>query len=274
MAACCRRPRPRERAVGMIECGPAAGVIGSQLPRRADGRRATSSPPTWAAPPSRSASSRTASSNMRASRWSTASTTSRRRSTSSRSAPAAAASCRSTRAPKLPRVGPHSAGARPGPVCYGLGGTEPTLTDVLLLIGYMDPGHFLARHRCRSTSSGARRVFKEQDRRAARHVGRGGGDRHLPRRRRPDHRPDPQDHGRARARSARLRAARLRRHLRHARRRPSARSSVRRIVIPYTASVNCAFGLVSADVAHEYSTTDDAAGADAAPSGQRDLRAA
>src|SRR5581483_2647680 len=41
---------------------------------------------------------------------------------------------------KVPRVGPRSAGARPGPVCYGLGGTEPTLTDVFMLIGYMDPG--------------------------------------------------------------------------------------------------------------------------------------
>ena len=40
---------------------------------------------------------------------------------------------------KVPRVGPRSAGARPGPVCYGLGGADPTLTDVFMLIGYMDP---------------------------------------------------------------------------------------------------------------------------------------
>ena len=39
----------------------------------------------------------------------------------------------------VPGVGPASAGARPGPVCYGLGGEEPTLTDVMLLVGYMDP---------------------------------------------------------------------------------------------------------------------------------------
>ena len=43
----------------------------------------------------------------------------------------------------VPRVGPQSAGARPGPACYGLGGTEPTLTDVMTLIGYMDPKIFL-----------------------------------------------------------------------------------------------------------------------------------
>ena len=43
----------------------------------------------------------------------------------------------------LLRVGPHSAGAAPGPACYGLGGTEPTVTDANLLLGYYDPGFFL-----------------------------------------------------------------------------------------------------------------------------------
>ncbi len=37
------------------------------------------------------------------------------------------------------RVGPRSAGAAPGPACYGLGGTEPTVTDANLLLGYLDP---------------------------------------------------------------------------------------------------------------------------------------
>jgi len=36
-------------------------------------------------------------------------------------------------------VGPHSAGAVPGPVCYGQGGTEPTVTDANLLLGYLNP---------------------------------------------------------------------------------------------------------------------------------------
>lgn len=40
-------------------------------------------------------------------------------------------------------VGPRSAGARPGPACYGRGGTEPTVTDANLLLGYLDPAHFL-----------------------------------------------------------------------------------------------------------------------------------
>ena len=41
------------------------------------------------------------------------------------------------------RVGPHSAGAAPGPVCYGLGGEEVTVTDANLLLGRLDPAYFL-----------------------------------------------------------------------------------------------------------------------------------
>lgn len=43
----------------------------------------------------------------------------------------------------LLRIGPQSAGARPGPACYGQGGTEPTVTDAALVLGYLDPAHFL-----------------------------------------------------------------------------------------------------------------------------------
>jgi N-methylhydantoinase A len=41
------------------------------------------------------------------------------------------------------QVGPQSAGAVPGPACYGNGGTEPTVTDANLVLGYLDPGAFL-----------------------------------------------------------------------------------------------------------------------------------
>lgn len=41
------------------------------------------------------------------------------------------------------QVGPHSAGAEPGPACYNQGGKEPTVTDADLLLGYLDAGHFL-----------------------------------------------------------------------------------------------------------------------------------
>jgi len=40
-------------------------------------------------------------------------------------------------------VGPESAGADPGPMCYGLGGTEPTVTDAALVNGLIDPDFFL-----------------------------------------------------------------------------------------------------------------------------------
>ncbi|MGB0571612.1 MAG: hydantoinase/oxoprolinase family protein [Alphaproteobacteria bacterium] len=43
----------------------------------------------------------------------------------------------------LLRVGPQSAGAVPGPVCYAKGGTEPTFTDAVLTMGYLDPDQFL-----------------------------------------------------------------------------------------------------------------------------------
>lgn len=43
----------------------------------------------------------------------------------------------------LIRVGPESASSDPGPACYGLGGTRPTVTDADLLLGYLAPGNFL-----------------------------------------------------------------------------------------------------------------------------------
>jgi N-methylhydantoinase A len=43
----------------------------------------------------------------------------------------------------LLHVGPESAGADPGPVGYGKGGTEPTVTDAALVLGYIDPANFL-----------------------------------------------------------------------------------------------------------------------------------
>ena len=39
-------------------------------------------------------------------------------------------------------VGPNSAGSIPGPVCYDLGGTEPTVTDADLVLGYINPDHY------------------------------------------------------------------------------------------------------------------------------------
>jgi N-methylhydantoinase A len=44
-------------------------------------------------------------------------------------------------------VGPDSAGADPGPICYGMGGREVTVTDVNLVLGYIDPDYFLGGRR-------------------------------------------------------------------------------------------------------------------------------
>ena len=43
----------------------------------------------------------------------------------------------------LLKAGPDSAGADPGPVCYGRGGEDPTITDANLVLGYLDPSYFL-----------------------------------------------------------------------------------------------------------------------------------
>ena len=152
---------------------------------------------------------------------------------------------------KMPRVGPQSAGARPGPVCYGQGGTEPTLTDVFALVGYMDPTTFLG-----GTMSldieGARRVFKHK---IADPLGKSVDEAawgiyriaaaqiyDLIHRITVERGLDPRDFvlhafGGACGQLCAMFGAEL---------------NVKRIVIPYTAAVNCSFGLVSADIVHEY----------------------
>jgi N-methylhydantoinase A len=61
----------------------------------------------------------------------------------------------------MPQVGPRSAGADPGPACYGRGGEEPTVTDASVVLGIMDPGAFLG---------GRRRLDPEKSREAIRRV--------------------------------------------------------------------------------------------------------
>lgn len=45
---------------------------------------------------------------------------------------------------KIPRIGPKSAGSYPGPICYGNGGEQPTISDIDLLLGYLDERYFLS----------------------------------------------------------------------------------------------------------------------------------
>ena len=102
----------------------------------------------------------------------------------------------------LLRVGPQSAGATPGPACYGRGGSEPTVTDANVVLGYLDPDFFLGGE-MQLDRNAARRGGRPH-RRPARCAERGGRLRHLRRRQR--------GHGRCAQRAlhqARLRSARV-----------------------------------------------------------------
>lgn len=59
------------------------------------------------------------------------------------------------------QVGPDSAGADPGPLCFDRGGTEPTVTDADVLLGYIDPNYFLA-GQLKLRPELAERAFKEK----------------------------------------------------------------------------------------------------------------
>lgn len=59
------------------------------------------------------------------------------------------------------RVGPKSAGADPGPACYGRGGTEPTTTDADVVLGYIDPDYFLG-GKIRLDRDAAHRAIEER----------------------------------------------------------------------------------------------------------------
>jgi N-methylhydantoinase A len=61
----------------------------------------------------------------------------------------------------LLKVGPQSAGAAPGPVCYGRGGTQPTVTDAAVVLGFVDPERFLAGTMGLATDA-ARQAISEQ----------------------------------------------------------------------------------------------------------------
>jgi N-methylhydantoinase A len=61
----------------------------------------------------------------------------------------------------LLKVGPDSSGADPGAVCYGRGGSQPTVTDANLILGYLDPAYFLG-GRMSLELEKARQVIKEK----------------------------------------------------------------------------------------------------------------
>ena len=120
----------------------------------------------------------------------------------------------------LLRVGPQSAGADPGPVCYRRGGTEPTVTDANVVLGRLNPSYFLGGE-IGLDVEGARARDRGALREAARPRRHRGGERDRRDRERGDGQRAPPDLRPARLRPARLRALRLRR------RRPGARERAR-----------------------------------------------
>jgi N-methylhydantoinase A len=152
----------------------------------------------------------------------------------------------------IPMVGPRSAGSRPGPVCYGLGGLEPTLTDVLLLIGYLDPSTFL-RGSMSLDAEATRKAFDEQ---VAKPLGKTVEEAafgiyqiateqvfDLIHKITVERGLDPRDFVlHSFGGTCGLLAAKFAQDL-----------NVKRVIVPYTASVNCAMGLIAADIVHEYS---------------------
>lgn len=154
----------------------------------------------------------------------------------------------------VPLVGPKSAGANPGPVCYGLGGKEPTLTDVLLLLGYIDPTQFL-RGSMQLDLESARNVFQEKIagplnlsvEEAAIGIFRIANAQisDLIHKITVEQGLDPRDFVlHAFGGSCPIIASSFAQEL-----------NVKRIVVPYAAAVNCAFGLATADIVHEYAHT-------------------
>ena len=69
----------------------------------------------------------------------------------------------------LLHVGPESAGANPGPACYGMGGDKPTVTDAAVVLGYIDPDYFNG-GRIKLDVGGAERVLKRLAHQMARGV--------------------------------------------------------------------------------------------------------
>ncbi len=62
---------------------------------------------------------------------------------------------------RLLQVGPESAGADPGPVCYGRGGEAPTVTDADLTLGYLDPNYFLGGTMCLDREAADRAIAEK-----------------------------------------------------------------------------------------------------------------
>jgi N-methylhydantoinase A len=155
----------------------------------------------------------------------------------------------------LLKVGPQGAGARPGPVCYGLGGTEPTVSDADLILGYLNESYFLA-GKLKLDKAEAAKAIQEK---IAKPLGIGVveaasgiyriANSHMSdliRRATVERGYDPRRfvlfaYGGA----GPMHAGRYAREL-----------GIKQVVVPLTASVHGATGLISSDVVYEYGKSD------------------
>ena len=119
-------------------------------------------------------------------------------------------------------VGPHSAGAMPGPACYGRGGEAATITDCNLVLGYLSADNFLGGRMALDRAKAERRRRARGKTAVARC--RRSGRRHRAHHRSEDGGGDQGHLHHARPRSARFHAARLRRRRAGARRAHGPRS--------------------------------------------------
>lgn len=156
---------------------------------------------------------------------------------------------------RLLKVGPRGAGASPGPVCYGVGGTEPTVSDADLILGYLNPNYFLGGRikldkdaAVKATQEKIASVLDTSVAEAASGIYRIANAHmsDLIRKVTVERGHDPRDFVLfAFGGAAPVHASRY-----------AAELSVRQVVIPLTASVHGATGLISSDVVYEYGKSD------------------
>ncbi len=155
----------------------------------------------------------------------------------------------------LLKVGPQGAGAKPGPVCYGMGGTEPTVSDADLVLGYLNEDYFLG-GRMRLDKQAALQAIREKiahplnlgETEAANGIFRIANAHmcDLVRRATVERGNDPRNFALfAYGGAGPVHAGRF-----------AAELGIKKIVVPMTASVQGAMGLISSDVVHQFARSD------------------
>jgi N-methylhydantoinase A len=155
----------------------------------------------------------------------------------------------------LLKVGPQGAGAKPGPVCYGLGGNEPTVSDANLILGYLNENYFLG-GKMRLDRAAALNAIRAKiaqplgmselqaasgiHRIATAHMS------DLIRKATVEKGHDPRNFALfAYGGAAPIHASRY-----------AAQLRIKKVIVPLTASVHGAMGLISSDVVYEYGKSD------------------